>query len=93
MDTVVLCLIALVLLLSLINWGSGRRLDALDRRLNRLERKVDLLLDHNGLLQDEPGMDRVRELLRQDKKIQAIKVYRELTGTGLKEAKEAVERM
>lgn len=31
--------------------------------------------------------------LEQGKKIQAIKVYRELTGVGLKEAKDAVERM
>lgn len=32
-------------------------------------------------------------LLRQDQKIQAIKLYRERTGLGLKEAKEAVERI
>lgn len=34
---------------------------------------------------------RIRELLDQGKKIQAIKIYRELTGAGLKEAKDAVE--
>ncbi|WP_405161682.1 ribosomal protein L7/L12 [Nocardia sp. NBC_01499] len=34
----------------------------------------------------------IDELLFHGKKIQAIKVYRELTGAGLKEAKEAVER-
>lgn len=38
------------------------------------------------------GLDeQVRLLLLQDKKIEAIKVYREATGYGLKEAKDAVE--
>uniref|UniRef100_A0AAU2VHL8 Ribosomal protein L7/L12 n=1 Tax=Streptomyces sp. NBC_00003 TaxID=2903608 RepID=A0AAU2VHL8_9ACTN len=63
-------------------------------RLRDLERKVDLLLDHLGV--EEPpilGMERVHELLRQGKKIEAIKVYRQLTGEGLKESKDAVERM
>ena len=39
------------------------------------------------------GLDEVQYWLEQGKKIQAIKVYRELTGVGLKEAKDAVERM
>jgi ribosomal protein L7/L12 len=33
------------------------------------------------------------DLLRQGQKVQAIKVYRERTGTSLREAKEAVERL
>ena len=41
----------------------------------------------------DPRMDEVLSLVRQNKKIQAIKVYREITGYGLKEAKEAVDRM
>jgi ribosomal protein L7/L12 len=39
------------------------------------------------------GRERVSELLFAGKKIHAIKVYRELTGVGLKEAKDAVEAM
>jgi hypothetical protein len=39
------------------------------------------------------AMDEVQSLIMQGKKIQAIKVYRELTGVGLKEAKDAVEQM
>lgn len=35
----------------------------------------------------------VRELLGQGRKIEAIKIYREATGLGLKEAKDAVEAM
>jgi ribosomal protein L7/L12 len=35
--------------------------------------------------------DRVRRLVDEGKKIEAIKLYREMTGVGLKEAKDAVE--
>lgn len=35
----------------------------------------------------------VREELKNERKIQAIKIYREQTGLGLKESKEAVESM
>lgn len=35
--------------------------------------------------------EQVRSLLLQGKKIEAIKIYRESTGFGLKEAKDAVE--
>lgn len=39
-----------------------------------------------------PTEERVDELLRAGRKIEAIKAYRLLHGVGLKEAKEAVER-
>ena len=39
------------------------------------------------------GMAEVERLARQRLKLQAIKAYRELTGAGLKEAKDAVERL
>lgn len=41
----------------------------------------------------EPWLAEVRELKASGKLIHAIKVYRERTGVGLKEAKEAVERL
>lgn len=37
--------------------------------------------------------DQIRELLASGRKISAIKLYREHTGTGLREAKDAVEAM
>ncbi|MBI1247397.1 hypothetical protein GC197_06065 [bacterium] len=41
---------------------------------------------------DEPtSLDEIKRLLRQGQKIQAIKVLREASGIGLKEAKEQVE--
>lgn len=39
------------------------------------------------------GLDAVADLLRAGQKIEAIKRYRELTGVGLKDAKDAVEAM
>jgi hypothetical protein len=66
----------------------------------RLERKMDFLLNHFGLMETYeqtvmttmPTPD-IEALLRQGLKIQAIKVYREQTGAGLKESKDAVEEM
>ncbi len=70
-------------------------------RLNRLERKVDFLLRELNLVEKEeatlpdfdPVLTEVAELVRQNHKIEAIKLYRELTGAGLKEAKEVVDRL
>jgi hypothetical protein len=41
----------------------------------------------------DPRLDEVRRLVREGRKIEAIKVYREVTRVGLREAKDAVERM
>jgi ribosomal protein L7/L12 len=66
-------------------------------RLMRLEAKLDLILKHLGVTYVEetsPGglSAAVQELARHPHcKIQAIKLYREETGAGLKEAKDAVE--
>jgi len=38
-------------------------------------------------------MSALRELIAQERKIEAIKLYRELTGLGLKEAKDAVDAL
>lgn len=64
-----------------------------ERRIARIEHKVDLILDHLGLREDVPAMGQVAELARGGRKIEAIKVYREMTGAGLREAKEAVDRI
>ncbi|MFC7220995.1 ribosomal protein L7/L12 [Streptomyces polyrhachis] len=79
--------------MSLLASPSGKVVNV-ERRLARLERKMDLLLGHLGVEEPRiPGMERVHELIRQGRKIEAIKAYRQLTGEGLKEAKDAVERM
>jgi ribosomal protein L7/L12 len=72
-------------------------------RLARLENKVNYLFQElnleekyqtelaQGLLQS--GMADVVALLRMNRKIEAIKLYRQRTGTGLAEAKAAVDSM
>ncbi|OLZ69499.1 hypothetical protein AV521_18490 [Streptomyces sp. IMTB 2501] len=69
------------------------RISRADRRVARVEHKLDLILGHLGLREDDSRMDEVIALARDGKKIQAIKLYREITDAGLKEAKEAVERL
>lgn len=72
-----------------------RKVDRADRRTARVERKLDLIIEHLEIETDTlgPGLDNVRALLRDGKKIPAVKAYREATGVGLKEAKEAVDRI
>ncbi|MBZ4015689.1 hypothetical protein [Streptomyces purpurogeneiscleroticus] len=84
---VALVILVFVLAISLPD-GRHRRLE---RRLRELDRKLDLLLDHHGIADERPGMAEVDELLRRDRKVEAIKRYRQLTGAGLAEAKQAVE--
>ena len=63
-------------------------------RIARIEQKLNLLLRHSGvdMLRGLPLSDKVKETARDPaRKINAIKVYRDETGAGLAEAKEAVE--
>lgn len=64
-------------------------------QLARLEQKVDLLLKDKGIeyLAGSGVPSAALEALRAGNKIEAIKLYREATGAGLKEAKEAIERV
>ncbi len=64
-------------------------------RLSQLDAKLDLLLKHAGLEFDpyENVSPAVVQALQRGEKIQAIKHYREATGVGLAEAKEAVEEI
>jgi hypothetical protein len=63
-------------------------------RLRGIERKLNALLRHHGVdpTQRLPLSDRVKQLAADPaRKIYAIKAYREETGAGLAEAKEAIE--
>lgn len=75
-------------------------------QLDRIERKLDMLLSGVGLgvgsaaspshipaPGDHPRMAEVRALVAANRKIEAIKIYREITGLGLKEAKDAIDAM
>jgi hypothetical protein len=65
-------------------------------RLGRIESKLDAILGNLGIQPPDPGAPSglsagVRQLADDGQKIQAIKLHREETGLGLKEAKDAVE--
>ncbi|HBI45497.1 MAG TPA: hypothetical protein DDY78_21975 [Planctomycetales bacterium] len=66
-------------------------------RLRRVEAKLDLILKHLGLEYNDPatpgGLSEKVKALADDpaRKIPAIKLHREQTGLGLREAKDAVE--
>ena len=78
----------------------GRRIAELERQVAELYRRIgqeppsgfrDDRFD-GGFSDQGPAADpRLLELVQAGKKIEAIKLYRELTGVGLKEAKDAVD--
>ncbi|RLV04450.1 hypothetical protein CTZ27_10885 [Streptomyces griseocarneus] len=86
-------LLLLFPLLGFLAWSIESRIERVGRKVTRLERKVDLILDQMGIREEDPGLARVAELARGGETIKAIKAYREITGDGLKEAKDAVDRM
>ena len=60
---------------------------------SRLERKVDLILKHLGIDPNQGVDEKIMELMKAGQKIEAIKLYREQTGVGLREAKDYVESL
>ena len=68
-----------------------------DDRIVRLERQVDFLFRRLGidpdmaLAQDDALPPALYDFIARGKLIQAIKIYRQTTGVGLKEAKDAVD--
>ena len=72
--------------------GLNRGTATQETRLLILERKINLILNHLGI-KDDIQKGTVQELILRGQKIQAIKLYREISGVGLKEAKEAVDQM
>jgi ribosomal protein L7/L12 len=81
----------------------NHRLDELESRVRQLETTVAFLVQQAGPTSAPPApgqapvgvdvMAQIQLLAHDDKKIEAIKLYRQATGVGLKEAKDAVERM
>lgn len=65
---------------------------ALAAKLTTIERKLDAIMAHLGIEHDGHDMNDIRDLIAAGKKLAAIKLYRERTGAGLAEAKDAVER-
>jgi hypothetical protein len=77
-------------------FSGGRDNSGLEMRLRRIERKLDLILEFLHVpVKDVELVNQVsaavRQLADEGRKIEAIKLYREQTGAGLREAKEMVE--
>lgn len=67
------------------------RVSELEDRLNFLYRQLNIeYADPNS---DPVLSPQVQDALRRGNKIEAIKIYRELTGVGLTEAKQAIEKL
>lgn len=69
----------------------------LQSRVRELEDKLQFLYRRLNIDYADPTSDpalapQVQEALRRGNKIEAIKIYRELTGVGLAEAKQVIER-
>ena len=69
----------------------------LQSRVRELEDKLQFLYRRLSIDYADPNSDpalapQVQEALRRGNKIEAIKIYRELTGVGLAEAKQAIDR-
>ena len=61
--------------------------------VTRMERKLDALVKHSGIDLATAAAREAAELMKAGRKIEAIKLYRDLTGAGLAEAKAAVEKL
>ena len=80
-----------------------RRVEELERRVVALERALRTGYRPSGELTETSGSEigdpqssvteRVRQLAIQGNKLQAIKLLRDETGMGLREAKDAVDRL
>lgn len=65
-------------------------------RVNELEDRLKFLYQRLNIDYADPNSDpilspQIQDALRRGNKIEAIKLYRELTGVGLAEAKQAVD--
>jgi hypothetical protein len=89
-------LVSLVTLVVVVVIGSAilTRLSRLDARSRLTQQRVERIVTHLGVdADDEPHVKAARDLIAQDKKIQAIKLWRDATGAGLADAKLAVDRL
>jgi ribosomal protein L7/L12 len=69
----------------------------LKSRINELEERVQFLYRRLNIDYVDPNSDpalapQVQDALRRGNKIEAIKIYRELTGVGLAEAKDVIDK-
>ena len=89
-----LAVVVIIVAVAVILYANAHGNEQNARRLRRLETKVNLLVEQAGLAAPvDPELEPVRKLAMQGEKVRAIKLHREITGSGLAEAKTAVERI
>ncbi|MEL7142147.1 MAG: ribosomal protein L7/L12 [Cyanobacteria bacterium J06573_11] len=82
----------LTLVVSVTMLGFSSRVGRLESKIGRVERGLTLLMESANIEMPSLLSERVKQIAKNPKrKIEAIRAYREETGAGLKEAKEAVE--
>ena len=73
------------------------RITALQLKVGELERKLNFVMQHLKLeYQDDPlspALTEAANWLRKGNKLEAIKVYQQMTGAGLKESKDTVDAL
>ncbi|GIW95548.1 MAG: hypothetical protein KatS3mg110_3589 [Pirellulaceae bacterium] len=91
MDTnsVLVLLVYVFLIVSIVI--HNRNFATLRRELLRQERKLDAILKHLDIDWQSEVDPEVLELIRQGRKIEAVKAYKQSTGVALKEALAYVE--
>lgn len=91
--TAVLVLGGAGLLMLALSAVMSRRATGTTARLTAIEHRLGLIMDHLGVAEPEPDVADIVERMVAGKKVEAIKLYRQRTGLGLREAKDAVEEI
>ncbi|MCB2353523.1 ribosomal protein L7/L12 [Clostridium estertheticum] len=86
MDYLILCVI--VLYISILT----SKIDSLQKRITRMNSNLIKIAEQVGVPKD-PLDDELKSIIEKDGKIKAIKKCREVTGFGLKEAKDYVDNL
>jgi ribosomal protein L7/L12 len=93
MDTWLYLAVVVAIMIALTRLPTSAQRRRTETRLANVERKIELIMGHFGIEDPEPSLPEVIACLEQGKKIHAVRAYRDGTGAGLKEAKDAVERI
>lgn len=85
----------LIILFIILNMN----ISALQGRQNRIESKLNKIIEHLGIPEpsieniDDELKDELIKLVGENKKVRAVKRVRDVTGMGLREAKDYVDRL
>jgi ribosomal protein L7/L12 len=90
-DSIIIFFTVFVSIIAIYSFVENKQQQQLLKRQIRLERKLQQLLDHFHIQEEENAQ--IVTLVEQGKKIEAIKLARELFGYSLEEAKQYVDQL